>query len=113
MSPTVERSLGGVDEVMRVCYFADTHEPQLFNSLTAIVLYKGSGGNKKLLPCRFPTVGIVRVIRQTTTQLPPTNIITMVFRLPPLQHRFNESPQSDVWAAIQRGWPRAVTLGFL
>ena len=31
----------------------------------------GSGGNEKLLPRRFPTVGRVRVIRQTTKQLPP------------------------------------------
>jgi hypothetical protein len=38
----------------------------LFNSLTPM----GSGGNKKLPPHRFPMVGIVRAIRQTTTQLP-------------------------------------------
>ena len=37
------------------------------NSLTAM----GSGGNEKLPPCGFPAVGIVRAIRQTTTQLPP------------------------------------------
>jgi hypothetical protein len=30
----------------------------------------GLGGNKKLTPRRFPTVGIVREIRQTSTQLP-------------------------------------------
>jgi len=33
--------------------------------------YKGSGGNKKLPPHRFPTLGIVQEFRQTTTQLPP------------------------------------------
>ena len=31
--------------------------------------YKGSGGNKKLLPRRFPTVGIVRKVPSTQTQL--------------------------------------------
>jgi len=43
----------------------------------------------------------------------PTNIITMVFRLPPLRRRFNESPQSDACAAIPKGWPRAVRRGFI
>ena len=36
--------------------------------------YKGSGGNKKLPPRRYCTVGIVRVIRQTTTQPPPQTL---------------------------------------
>jgi len=31
--------------------------------------YKGSGGNKKLPPRRFPTVGIVRKVPSTRTQL--------------------------------------------
>ncbi len=34
-------------------------------------IYEGSGGNKKLPPCRYCTVGIVRDIRQKSTQLPP------------------------------------------
>ena len=75
--------------------------------------HKGSGGNEKLLPLRCPTVGIVSIIRWTTTQLPPTNIITMVLRLPPLRCRFNESPQSNAWAAIRRGRPRALRRGFI
>jgi hypothetical protein len=37
---------------------------------------KGSGGNKKLPPRRFSTVGIVREFRRSPTQ-PPTNITTM------------------------------------
>ena len=37
----------------------------------------------------------------------------MVSRLPRLRLEFNELPQSDVWGAIQRGWPRAVTLGLI
>ena len=80
-----------------------------FNNFT----HKGSGGNEKLPPLRFPTVGIVSIIRRTTTQLPPTNIITMVLRLPHLQHRFNESPQSNERAAIRRGRPRAFRQGFI
>ncbi len=32
---------------------------------------------------------------------------------PPLQHGFNKLPQSDAWAAIRRGWPRALRLGFI
>ena len=31
----------------------------------------GSGGSEKLLPCRFPTVGIVQDFRQALTQHPP------------------------------------------
>ncbi len=69
------------------------------NSLTANGFYKhqlflllccltdlpllGSGVNKKLLPSRFPTVGIIQKFCQAPTQLPPQNIITMVYRLPP------------------------------
>jgi len=69
------------------------------NSLTANGFYKhqlflllccltdlpllGSGGNKNLLPSRFPTVGIIQKFCQAPTQLPPQNIITMVYRLPP------------------------------
>jgi len=41
------------------------HAPWQLNS------FKGLGGNEKLPPRRFPMVGIVRIIRQTTTQLPP------------------------------------------
>ena len=44
---------------------------------------------------------------------PSTNIITMVFRFPPLWRRFNELPQSDEWVAIRRGWPRALRRGFI
>jgi hypothetical protein len=33
--------------------------------------FGGSGGNEKLPPHRFPTVGIVQEFRQTSTQLPP------------------------------------------
>ncbi len=40
------------------------------NSLT-INSYKGSGGNEKLPPHRFPTVGILQEFHQTTTQFPP------------------------------------------
>jgi hypothetical protein len=41
----------------------------------------GSGGNEKLPPHRFPTVGTVQEFRRLSTQPPPppTNIITMVF----------------------------------
>ena len=62
----------------------------------------GSGRNKKLPPRRLLTLGILRVIRRTTTQHLPTNIITMVLRLPPLLRQFYESLQSDTWAAIRR-----------
>jgi hypothetical protein len=41
-----------------------------FKLLKQLNPYKGSGGNENLPPRRFPSVGIVRVIRQTTTQLP-------------------------------------------
>jgi hypothetical protein len=37
----------------------------------------------------------------------------MVSHLPPLWLEFNELPQSDAWAAIQRDWPRALMLGFV
>jgi hypothetical protein len=39
----------------------------------------------------------------------------MVSRLPPLRREFNESPQSDAWAAIRRGRARArvLCLGFI
>jgi hypothetical protein len=33
-------------------------------------------------------------------------------RLLPLRCGFNDLPQSDTWAAIQRGLPRALRLGF-
>jgi hypothetical protein len=42
-----------------------------------------------------------------------TNISTMVSHLPPLWLEFNESPQSNAWAAIQRDWPGALMLGFV
>jgi hypothetical protein len=48
-----------------------THDPPQCQQGWQLNSYKGSGGNKKLPPRRFPTVGIVRLIRQTTTQLPP------------------------------------------
>jgi hypothetical protein len=34
-------------------------------------LYKGSSGNKKLLPCRIPTVGIVRKVPSTNNTTIP------------------------------------------
>ena len=48
------------------------------NSLT----HKGSGGNEKLPPCRFPTVGIVLEIRRASTQLPPQTTPPWWCRLP-------------------------------
>ena len=58
--------------------------------------------------CRY---AIKFILSFNTT--PPTNIITMVTRLPPLWRRFNESPQFNAWAAIQRGWLRALRRGFI
>ena len=37
----------------------------------------------------------------------------MVSCLPPLQYGFNQLPQSDAWAAIQRGQPKALKLDFI
>ena len=80
------------------------------NSLTNIWVQMGR--NKKNNPqvsyCRNSTEILSRTV--TTS---PTNIITMVTRLLPLWCGFNESLLSDIWAAIQRGWPRAVTLDFV
>ena len=85
----------------------------MLNSVKQLYPNKGSGGDKKLLPRRFPTVGIVSIIRQTTTQLQTKNIINMVLRLPLLRRQFNESPQSNAWAAIRRGLPRELRQGFI
>ena len=71
-----------------------------FNSLTAIRVRTGT---KKLPHRRFPSVGIVRVIRQTTTQLPPQTSSSWC-SVCPLRRRFNESPQSDELVAIRSLW---------
>jgi hypothetical protein len=75
----------------------------------------GFGRERKTpIPSRFPTVGIVPEIRRASTQLPPqASSPCMVFRLPPLWRQFNESPHSDAWAAIRRGWPRALRQEFI
>jgi len=75
--------------------------PMTINSLTTM----GSGGNKTLPPHRFSTGGI-----DTT---PPTNIITMVCRLPPYGVNVDGSPCFDAWAALRRDWPRALSRGFI
>ena len=59
-----------------------------------------SGGNETLTSRRFPTVGIVQIIRQTTTQLHPQTSSPWCSVCPPLRRRFNESPQSYEWVAI-------------
>jgi hypothetical protein len=69
-------------------------------------------GTKNYRPVAFYIRNSTRILLSINTT-PPTNIITMVFRLPPLWCRFNESPQSDAWAAIQRVWPRALRRGFI
>jgi hypothetical protein len=57
-------------------------------------------GTKNSCPIDFYCTNSTGVPWITDTT-PPTNIINMVCRLPPLRHWFNESSQSNVWAAIQ------------
>jgi len=71
---------------------------------------KLSGGNKKLPLHRFPTVGIVRKVPSTQTQLPPQTSSPWWCRLPLLRRSICGSAQSDAGNLFQRGWPRAVTL---
>jgi hypothetical protein len=79
------------------------------NSFTTM----GSGGNEKLPPRSISYSSNSTRNLPSINTTPPTNIITVVFRLPHLWRRFNESPQSNVLAAIQRGWPRALRRGFI
>ncbi len=88
-----------------------------FNSLTPIWVRKSSGGNKKLLGwnkklplCRFSTVGIVRKVPSTQTQLPPQTSSPWWCRLPLLRRSICGSAQSDTGNLFRRSWPRAVTL---
>ncbi len=106
-------STGKTPNVLQVLFWRDVIYKLTGRSCLNSFTPMGSGGNEKLPPRRFPTVGMVWIIRRTTTQLSPTNIITMVLRLPPIRRRFNESPQSNAWAAIQRGRSRALRRGFL
>ena len=75
--------------------------------------YKGSGGNKKLPPCRFSTVGIVRKVPSTLTQLPTQTSSPWWCRLPLLRCGICESAQSNAGNLFRRGWPRALTLGLI
>jgi len=74
--------------------------------------HKGSGGNDKRPPCRFSTVGRT-IIPLSINTTPPTNIITMVTRLPPLRHKWDRSPQSNTWVVILRGWLRVLAIGLI
>ena len=89
----------------------------VFNSLTPILVRKSSGGNKKLsggneklLLCRFPTVGIVRKVPSTQTQLPPQTSSPWWCRFPLLRQSICGSAQSDMGNIFQRGWPRVLML---
>jgi hypothetical protein len=49
----------------------------------------------------------------TANPTPPTNIITMVCRLPHLRCKFDGFSCFVAWAAIQRGWLRDLSQGFI
>jgi hypothetical protein len=74
----------------------------------------GLGRNEKIPPHshRFPTVGIVRKVTLTINTT-PTNITTMVSRLPFLRCGIYGSAQSDTGNLFQRGRPRALWLGLV
>ena len=57
-------------------------------------------GTKNSCPIDFYCTNSTGVPWITKTT-PPTNIINMVCRLPPLRHWFNKLSQSNAWAAIQ------------
>ena len=81
------------------------------NSLTTI---DWSGGNENIPFRRICAVGILQNSVRERHNSPPTNIITMVRHLRhDLKRGFNGSPRSNAWAAIRRGWPRALWLGLV
>jgi hypothetical protein len=63
-----------------------TENPQILN-IQQLNHDQGSGGNQKLPPRRFPTIGIIQKV-PSTTNTSKTNIttMTMVSRLPLAQH---------------------------
>jgi hypothetical protein len=94
-----------------------TKSKKVINSLTRIWVQKSLGvdkklssENEKLLLRRFPTVGIVRKVPSTQTQLPPQTSSPWWCRLPLLRRSIFGSAQSDAGNLFRRGWPRAVTL---
>ena len=90
VEPLVPLQLHGLDKSMTLekwaalCVLFYKAAVEQFNSLTTIWVGKHSGGKEELPLRRFPTVGIVWKVLSTITKTPPTNIITKVFRLPPL-----------------------------
>ena len=72
---------------------------------------KLSGGNEKLPLRKFPTVGIVRKVQLTQTQLPPQTSSPWWCRLPLLRCGICGSARSDMGNLFRRGWPRGLMLG--
>jgi len=70
----------------------------------------GLGRNEKLLPHKFPTVGILQKVLSTINTA-PTIITTMVSRLPFPQCGIYGSAQSEAGNLFQRGRPRELWLG--
>jgi hypothetical protein len=75
--------------------------------------YKGSGGDEKLPPRRFSTVGIVRKVPSTPNTTNPQTSPPWWCRLPLLRRGIFGYARSDAGNLFRRGWPRAHTLGLI
>ena len=81
---------------------------RLLNSFNTM----GSGGNKKLPPCSFSTVGIVWEFCQASTQLPTQTSSPWCSVCPPYGVDSMNRPNLTR-EAILRVWPRALRWGFI